>query len=456
MPGSHCSGREFGKGIKSFMQQKKEGIREKAMTINEKTNHEANAVTGQEIGEAELQKQVRHQMRIIKKGAVDLVGEEELEMRIQKSILTGKPLNIKFGMDPSAPDIHLGHAVVLRKLKQMQDLGHRIIVVIGDFTGKIGDPTGKAKGRRAMTDKEVLVNSQTYQEQIFHILDREKTEVRFNGEWLELLGLDEVLRLASSITVARMLEREDFKSRFQKNIPIGLHEFFYPLMQAFDSVELEADLELGGTDQTFNILMGRALQRERGQEPQAALFMPILEGLDGVQKMSKSLGNYIGIYEEASVMFRKVMEIPDSLILKYFELATDILPEDLDKLKEELADGCNPKVSKLLLARTVTSLYHTVSETEKAQRFFEEAFTNKGIPEQVANIQVVMDRGNLLDCIRPLIQAGMVDSGSELRRLISQGGLQKNGERVESPEDRIQSGDVLRIGRKKFIRLELL
>lgn len=422
------------------------------MTINEKQTIESKTAENQQ----ELKAQVKHQMRIIKQGAANLVGEEELEAKIADSILTGKPLTIKFGMDPSAPDLHLGHAVVLRKLKQLQNLGHQIVVVIGDFTAKIGDPTGKSKGRKAMTDDEVLVNARTYQEQVFHILDKEKTEVRYNGEWLEVMQLDEVLRLASTVTVARMLERDDFENRFRNNIPIGIHEFFYPLMQAFDSVELEADLELGGTDQTFNILMGRSLQKEKGQEPQAALFMPILEGIDGVEKMSKSLGNYIGIHEDARTMFRKCMEIPDKLIIKYFELATDILPEELDKVKERLADGCNPKDSKLLLANTITALYHTAEETADAARFFETAFTKKAIPENIDSIQVVVDRNNLFDCIQPLVREGVVCSGSELRRLIAQGGLQKNGERVNNLEESIQNGDVLRVGKKKFVRLELL
>lgn len=285
---------------------------------------------------------VRHQLRVIRQGAAGLIDEEELEEKLRRSIMTGKPLTVKFGMDPSAPDLHLGHAVALRKLKQMQDLGHRIVVVIGDFTGKIGDPTGKSRGRKALSDEEVCANAQTYQEQIFHILDRDRTLVRRNSEWLGRLDFGQVLELASTITVARMLERDDFQNRFRNNIPIGLHEFFYPLMQAYDSVALEADLELGGTDQTFNILMGRSLQREVGQEPQAALFMPVLEGIDGVEKMSKSLGNYIGIHEDARTMFTRVMQIPDGMIVKYFELATDIQPEELDRVKEELADGGIP------------------------------------------------------------------------------------------------------------------
>lgn len=403
----------------------------------------------------ELAKQIRHQMRVIRQGAADLIGEEELEQKVRDSILTGKPLTIKFGMDPSAPDIHVGHAVPLRKLKQMQDLGHNIVVVIGDFTGKIGDPTGRSKGRKALTEGEVFRNAQTYQEQIFRILDKDKTQVRYNGEWLELLSLSDALELASTITVARMMERDDFQSRFRAGTPIGLHEFFYPLLQAYDSVELEADLELGGTDQTFNILMGRSLQKEKGQEPQAALFMPLLEGIDGTEKMSKSLGNYIGICEDARTMYTKVMQVPDHLIIKYFELTTDIQPEELDKIKEQLADGRNPRDYKMVLARTVTLLYHSAEETEEAEKFFKEAFTNKAVPEQVDTLDVVLESGTLFDCIHPLISAGIVKSGGEFRRLIAQGGVQKNGVRVEALEENAQTGDVLKVGKRKFVRIEM-
>lgn len=403
-----------------------------------------------------IKQQAAHQMRIIKQGAVNLVGEEELAAKLEKSICTGNPLTVKFGMDPSAADIHIGHAVVLRKLKQLQDMGHTIVIVIGDFTAKIGDPTGRSKGRKAMTEHEVLVNAQTYQEQIFHILDREKTQVRYNGEWLEPLQLDEVLQLASTITVARMLERDDFENRFRNNIPIGLHEFFYPLMQAYDSVALEADLELGGTDQTFNILMGRSLQKDRGMEPQSALFMPILEGIDGVEKMSKSLGNYIGIYEDARTMFRKVMQIPDFIIIKYFELATDILPEELDEIKKALAAGQNPKISKLLLARTITSLYHPPEETAAGEKFFEEAFTKKEIPKEVESLEITVNQKNLFDCLTPFLESGLTGSKSELRRLIAQGGVRKNGVPITSMEEAIEDGDVLRIGKKKFVKLKFI
>lgn len=400
-----------------------------------------------------IQAQAAHQMRVIRQGSIDLIGEETLKKKLERSLLTGTPLNIKFGMDPSAPDLHLGHAVALRKLKQLQDLGHTVIIIVGDFTGKIGDPTGKNKGRKALTDAEVLHNAQTYQEQVFHILDRDKTVVRYNGEWLELLQLDQVLKLASTITVARMLERDDFQTRFRNNIPIGLHEFFYPLMQAYDSVEIRADLELGGTDQTFNVLMGRSLQKEMGQEPQAALFMPLLEGTDGVEKMSKSLGNYIGLYEDAVSMFQKTMQIPDDMIIKYFELTTDIMPEDLDVIRKELENGRNPRDIKMQLAETVTSLYHTPRETQEAKDFFIQAFSKKEIPDQVDTLDVPHRQGKLSEYIQLLVAAGYAASGSELRRMVAQGGVKRNGVRIDSVEEMVNSGDVLKIGKRRFVKI---
>ncbi len=405
------------------------------------------------ISETEVKQEVERQMRIILKGALKLIGEGELREKLARSVRTGKPLNVKLGLDPSAPDIHLGHAVVLRKLKQMQDLGHQIVIIIGDFTGKIGDPTGKSKGRKALSDREVLLNAQTYQEQIFRVLDREKTQVRYNGEWLELLDLTEILKMASTVTVARMLERDDFQNRYAHNIPIGLHEFFYPLMQAYDSVAIRADLELGGSDQTFNILMGRSLQKDYGMEPQAALFMPILEGLDGVEKMSKSLGNYIGVQEEAKVMFRKVMEVPDSLITRYFALATDILPEELDDVEKALENGENPRDWKLLLARTITALYHSEEETRAAEEFFRQAFTKKEIPRDIPELEMTAAESTLLDTAEVLVRAGMLTSKSELRRLLMQGGVSLNGERVCDPEIPIKNGDVLKLGKKRFAKI---
>ena len=429
-------------------------MEEKNTTTQETQNTQNTTSLPSAAEQQRIKAEVQHQIRIITQGAVDLIGMEDLERKLERSLLTGIPLKIKFGMDPSAPDLHLGHAVALRKLKQLQDMGHTVIIIVGDFTGKIGDPTGKSKGRKALTDVEVIHNATTYQEQVFHILDREKTVVRYNGEWLELMQLDQVLQLASTITVARMLERDDFQTRFRSNIPIGLHEFFYPLMQAYDSVEIQADMELGGTDQTFNILMGRSLQKDMGQEPQAALFMPILEGIDGVEKMSKSLGNYIGIYEDARTMFQKTMQIRDNMIIKYFELVTDILPEDLDGIKEELQNGCNPRDVKLRLAETVTSLYHSIEETQEAKEFFIQAFSKKETPDQVDILPMHHSQGKLSEYIQALAAAGCASSGSEIRRLVAQGGVRKNGIRVENVDDIIKSGDVLKIGKRKFIKFE--
>lgn len=400
-----------------------------------------------------VQKEVKRQMRMILKGAAEVVGEEELRRKVERAVAQGRPMNVKLGLDPSAPDIHLGHAVVLRKLKQMQDMGHQIKIIIGDFTGRIGDPTGKSKGRKALSDRQVLENAMTYQEQIFKVLDREKTQVYYNGEWLELLSLEDVLRLAATTTVARMLEREDFKNRFSNNVPVGLHEFFYPLMQAYDSVAIEADVELGGTDQTFNILMGRTLQKNMGMEPQAAIFMPILEGLDGVEKMSKSLGNYIGVDEEVNVMFKKVMEVPDHLIVRYFELATDELPDRIDRIKEELADGKNPRDIKLELARIITGLYHGPEETQKAEAFYHEAFSKKAIPGDIPDMEIPMEADTLLSILSVIAGAGYAGGSGELRRLAAQGGIQKNGEKVSDLLTPVEDGDVLRIGKKKFLRL---
>lgn len=394
---------------------------------------------------------IDEQIKIITKGVETLVSEENLRKKLEKSERDNKGLVIKLGLDPSAPDIHLGHAVVLRKIKQMQDLGHKAVIVIGDFTGKIGDPTGKSKGRKALSDEEVKKNAKTYAEQIFKILDKDKTEVRFNSEWLGKLNFEDVIKLASTTTVARMLERDDFQKRYKNNVPIGLHEFFYPLMQGYDSIAIKADIELGGTDQTFNILMGRNLQKIKEQEGQVALFMPILEGLDGKEKMSKSLGNYIGVNEEAKTMFKKVMEIPDSLIIKYFNLATDIHPDEIAKIEKELNEGKNPRDVKFYLAEVITSLYHSKEEVREAIKFYEEAFMNKAIPENIEEVKV--EGGTLLDITSDLVEKGFVESRNEFRRLIKQGGVKLNQKKIDSLDVSIQSGDVLKIGKKKFLKI---
>lgn len=396
-------------------------------------------------------KTVEEQLKIIKKGAELIVNEEELKLKLEKSLKNNKPLIIKLGLDPSAPDIHLGHAVVLRKIKQMQDLGHKAVIVIGDFTGKIGDPTGKAKGRKALTDEEVLKNAETYKNQIFKVLDKDKTEVKFNSEWLSKLNFDDVLKLAGTTTVARMLERDDFQKRYKNNVPIGIHEFFYPLMQAYDSIALEADIELGGTDQTFNILMGRTLQKARGQEQQIAMFMPILEGLDGIEKMSKSLGNYIGVNEPANIMFKKVMEVPDELIIKYFELATDEHPDEIEKIKERLDNGENPRDIKLELAKIITALYHSKEELNEAIEFYNTAFSKKEIPDNIPELNF---NGNTLkDILDDLLREKYIPSKKEFTRLLSQGGVQLNGDKINDINIVIKSNDVLKIGKKKFVKL---
>ena len=399
----------------------------------------------------------QEQMRIITKGVHTLVNTQELEAKLIKAEKENKPLTIKLGLDPSAPDIHLGHAVVLRKIKQMQNLGHRAVIVIGDFTGKIGDPTGKSKGRNALTTEQVEANAKTYAEQIFKVLDEDKTEVRFNSEWLSKLNFEDVLRLAATTTVARILERDDFQKRYNSNTPIGIHEFFYPLMQAYDSIELEADIELGGTDQTFNILMGRTLQKTMGQEQQIAMFMPILEGLDGIEKMSKSLGNYIGVSEPAPIMFKKVMEVPDQLIIKYFELATDEHPDQIDAIKLELEQGKNPRDVKFELATIITGLYHPQEEVEAAIKYYEAAFSKKTIPDNIPELQ--LEEGLLRDgtvklihLIPSLVKEGYTPSNSEFRRMTSQKGVQLNQEEVKDLEQPIKAGDILKIGKKKFVK----
>lgn len=394
------------------------------------------------------------QIKMIMKGAHLVVSEEELLAKLKKSYESNTPLTVKLGLDPSAPDIHLGHCVVLRKIKQLQDLGHKAVIVIGDFTGKIGDPTGKSKGRVALTDEQVKENAKTYCEQIFKVLDPEKTTVRFNSEWLSQLNFEDVIKLAATTTVARILERDDFQNRYQNQVPIGIHEFFYPLMQAYDSIELKADIELGGTDQTFNILMGRNLQKSMQEEQQIAIFMPILEGLDGVEKMSKSLGNYIGVSENPEVMFKKIMEVPDELIIRYFELATDEHPGTIEKIKASLEAGVNPRDVKYTLAKIITALYHGDHEMEAAKTFYDTAFSKKAIPENIPEFKLEKEMITLADTLGVLITQDIVKSKSEFIRLLKQGGVQLNGEKIDETamSQSLQKEDVLKIGKKKFVK----
>lgn len=392
------------------------------------------------------------QIKIIMKGVDTLISEEDLKEKLKKAQSENRQLIVKLGLDPSAPDIHLGHTVVLRKMKQLQDLGHKVVIIIGDFTGRIGDPTGKSSARKALTTEEVLANAKTYQEQIFKVLDPEKTEVRFNSEWLSKLNFEDVVKLAATITVARMLEREDFKKRYESNTPISVHEFFYPLMQGYDSVALQADIELGGTDQRFNLLMGRALQKDFGQESQVVIMMPLLEGLDGVNKMSKSLGNYIGIDEEAGVMYQKAMEIPDELIVKYYNLVTDVHPDTVNKIEEDLKeDRVNPRNVKMELAKEIVRLYHGEEKANFAEERFKSVFQKGQIPVDILTVNVSKEG---LDIGQIVVDNKLVPSKSELRRLVKQGGVKVNGEKIDDLLNVNQEGElVIQIGKKKFLKI---
>ena len=402
---------------------------------------------------------LQKQMEIIKRGTVEILPENELVDKLKRSIETNRPLNIKLGMDPTAPDIHLGHTVVLQKLRQFQDLGHNVILILGDYTARIGDPTGKTETRKQLTEKEVLVNAATYERQIFKILEPERTRVVFNSEWLAPLTFADVIELAAKYTVARMLERDDFERRFKENLPISIHEFFYPLMQGYDSVALHADLELGGTDQKFNLLMGRTLQKEYGQEPQVALMMPILEGLDGIHKMSKSLGNYIGIDESPKEMYGKTMSIADNLMLRYFELITAV---PLDELRE-IEDGVNsgnvhPRDVKMRLAREIVAQYHGKEASLSAEEEFKRIFQQRELPDEVPTFHIEAD---LLEDGRVwlpklLVSAGMAGSTSEARRLIQQGGVKLSGEKVDDPNINIEPvpGMIIQVGKRKFTRID--
>lgn len=396
---------------------------------------------------------VDEQLKIIKKGAAEIINEEELREKLVKAEKENRPLVVKLGLDPSAPDIHIGHAVVLRKIKQLQDLGHRAVIIIGDFTGMIGDPTGKSKARKQLTKEQVMENARTYEKQIFKILDKEKTDLRFNSEWLEKLNFRDVIELSAKYSVARMLEREDFKNRFKNEISIGIHEFFYPLMQAYDSIAIDADIELGGTDQRFNILMGRTMQKEYGKECQIALFMPILEGLDGKEKMSKSLGNYIGIYDSPELMYTKTMEIPDDLIIKYFELATDIHPDKINEMKANLeSDSVNPRDVKMSLAKEIVRLYHSEEDSLKAEHHFVHVFQKNQMPEDLEPVKIT----DTMNFIEVIVYAKLASSNSEARRLITQGGVRINGEKVNDFNDvKLKDEDIIQVGKKKFAKIKL-
>lgn len=397
---------------------------------------------------------LNEQMDIIKRGVVEIIPEDELVKKIEKSLKTLKPLNIKLGCDPSRPDLHIGHSVVIRKLAQFQELGHQAILIIGDFTGMIGDPSGRNATRPALTLEQTRINGASYFEQASKILHKEKTKIVYNSEWLGKMTFEDVIKLASKYTVARMIERDDFTKRFRAGEPISVHEFLYPLAQAMDSVAIESDVELGGTDQKFNLLVGRDIQREFGAEPQVILTMPLLVGTDGVEKMSKSYDNYIGISDEPSQIYGRTLSIPDNLIYPYFELATSLPNQKLAEIKNQLDDNkINPRDIKRELARTLVTMYHNEEAASTAEKEFDNIFINKGIPDEIEEFKVGDQKEiNILDLI---ILVNFAPSKGEARRLVTQGGVSIDGEKIDDLQYNVsvKEGMILKVGKRKFIKL---
>ncbi|HCC54921.1 MAG TPA: tyrosine--tRNA ligase [Desulfobulbaceae bacterium] len=402
-----------------------------------------------------MQTVIAKQVELIERGAVNVISRVDLVKKLEKAAETGRPLRIKAGFDPTAPDLHLGHTVLIQKMKNFQDLGHEIYFLIGDFTGMIGDPTGKSETRKPLTVEQVEENAESYKEQIFKILDPEKTKVVFNSTWLNKLASKDFIMLASQLTVARMLEREDFKVRFANERPISIHEFLYPLIQGYDSVALQADVELGGTDQLFNLLMGRDLQRAWGQEPQVVITMPLLEGLDGVNKMSKSLGNYIGITEKADNIYGKIMSVSDNLMYRYFELLSDLAAEQIDELQVEMQAGrVHPKAVKQQLARELTGRFYDAVTAQKAEENFAKIFSQHDNPEEMPEVVVaVAEEGIWLP--RLLLEAKLVSGTGEARRLIQQHAVSLNGDKVSDIEHLVltQGQIILKVGKRRFCKV---
>jgi tyrosyl-tRNA synthetase len=394
------------------------------------------------------------QYKILAENIAEIITEDEFRKKLERSVAEKKPLRCKLGIDPSAPDLHLGHAVVLHKLRQFQELGHHIIIILGDFTGMVGDPTGRSETRKQLTVDEVMANARTYQDQIFNILDADKTEMVFNSQWLSKLNFADVIKLASTLTVARMMEREDFSRRYQENIPISIHEFFYPLMQGYDSIAIRADIEFGATEQKFNLLMGRQLQREYGQEPQVAFTMPILVGTDGVQKMSKSLGNYIGITEPPSEIYGKTMSISDDLMPEYYRLATALSGGEVDLLLEQLKSGnIHPRDAKMRLAREIVALYHGEAAALAAEEGFKQVFQKGEMPAEMATFNFSAP----ISLVDLMLKAELASSKSEARRLIEQNGVKINSETVSDITCHINQADqyVVQVGKRKFARIDI-
>ncbi len=394
---------------------------------------------------------IEQQFEYVTKGCVDVIQKEDLK----KKLASGKKLRIKVGFDPSAPDLHLGHTVIIRKMKHFQDLGHEVVFLIGDFTGMIGDPTGKSKTRKQLTKEEVLENAETYKQQVFKILDPEKTTVEFNSKWLGTLGSDGFIKLAAKYTVARILERDDFTNRLKEGRPIALHEILYPLCQGYDSVALKCDVELGGTDQTFNLLVGRNLMKEFGQEPQVVMTLPILEGTDGVEKMSKSLNNYIGINEDPKEIFGKVLSISDELMFKYYELVTDMQIPEIKQLKQDMLDGkIHPKKVKVNLAKMIIEDFYTKEDADKAEQAFEQVFTNKQLPDDMP--EIALQKGEEYALSNLIADNNMAKSASEGKRLIKQGAVSIDGEKISDPVFKLKVENdqyVLKVGKRRFAKL---
>jgi tyrosyl-tRNA synthetase len=401
---------------------------------------------------------IDEQLAFLRKGTVEIIREDDLRAKLEKSARTNVPLRIKLGADPTAPDIHLGHTVVIRKLRAFQELGHTVIFLIGDFTGLIGDPSGKSATRPQLSREEIAANAETYKAQIFKLLDPEKTEIRFNSEWMDKLGSDGFIRLASHVTVKQILERDDFSKRLAEERPIALHELLYPLTQAYDSVALAADVELGGTDQKFNLLLGRNLQREYEQEAQVCLIMPLLVGTDGVQKMSKSLANYIGINEPPQEMFGKVMSISDDLMWRYYELLTDLRSEEITALRAAAERGeRNPRDIKVELAKRIITDFHSAEDANAAEEEFNRVFKRKEVPDEVERRAIEEGKWKLP---RLMVEYKLATSIAEARRLIEQGGVRLNGEkctRVDYEVDLLNGGKILvQVGKRRFLELEVV
>jgi tyrosyl-tRNA synthetase len=399
--------------------------------------------------------ELERQLELIKRGAVDLILLEDLVRKLKHSLKEGEPLRIKVGFDPTAPDLHLGHTVLIQKMKHFQDLGHQVVFLIGDFTGMVGDPSQKSETRKAMTREQVLQNADTYQKQIYKILDRERTVIDFNSRWLGELGSEGMLRLTAQYTVARMLERDDFSKRFAENRPISIHEFMYPLLQGYDSVALKTDVELGGTDQKFNLLVGRDLQRAYGQEPQVILTMPLLEGTDGVKKMSKTENNYIGIDEPPREIYGKIMSINDELMWRYYELLSDTPAKELEKLRSEVkSENINPRVVKAKLAREMVARFHGKAQAQTAEEEFERVFRAHGLPDEVPRFHLKWDDEKMW-LPRVTTAAGMTKSTSEAKRLIIQGAVYVNGEKINDSQARLDGSEeyLIKVGKRRVARI---